>query len=75
MMLMMEFIFLEYSPTPLAMQLISHKLNMPINVPTAPKISPNLLLVRCWSSSKDSMMLLITLAILVLAVLTKLVLI
>ena len=68
---MMVLIFLEFSPTPLAIRLISHELNIPIKVPTDPKISPIIRLVRRWSSGRDSMMSLMlstTLAILFLAV-------
>ncbi len=62
----------------LAIWIISHKLNMPINVPTAAKISPIIRFVRRWSSGRDAMMslmLLTTLAILALADLIRLVLI
>jgi len=68
--IMMVLIFLEFSPTPLAIRLISQELNIPINVPTDPKIPSSIRFVRRWSSGRDSMMslmLLMTLAILFLA--------
>jgi len=64
-MSMLVLILLEFSPTPFAIQLISQELNMPMKVPTDPKISPIICFVRRWSSSRDlmmSLMLLMTLA-------------